>query len=45
MLWLSQRAISGQVTETYGGELPGILGFQTTIASDGVLLCSYHGQG
>lgn len=37
--------ISGEVTEIYDLELPGILSFQATITSDGILLCSYHGQG
>lgn len=37
--------ISVEVTEIHDLELPGILRFQATTTSDGILLCSYHGQG
>lgn len=36
---------SEEVTEICDFELPGIPSFQTSLASDGILLCSYHGQG
>lgn len=36
---------SEEITEICDFELSGILSFQTSMASDGILLCSYHGQG